>query len=375
MTDLFGGFFKNRRIIITGHTGFKGAWLALWLSELGAKVVGYALQPPTTPSLFRAIGLDRKLISIIGDIRDRKALHAVLKRHQPEVVFHLAAQSLVRRSYASPVETYEANLMGTVNILEACRGIAPLRTIVVVTSDKCYENKGLIQGHREEDPLGGHDPYSSSKACAELIVDAYRRSFFAGKKRQRHCIGLATARAGNVIGGGDWAEDRLVPDCMRAFSKNKAVIIRYPDAVRPWQYVLEPLYGYLSLARHLFFRGVEFSGAWNFGPNKSNAKPVQYLLEKIAGLWGSSAIWKIEKCGRLHEAHHLWLNCSKAKTKLGWRPLWRLPTALKNTVYWYQSFYAKKDVERLCLTQIENFSREIKKGNFCQRFPDQRRRF
>lgn len=361
MTQLFAESFRNKRVLITGHTGFKGAWLALWLTELGAKVIGYALRPPTVPNLFDVIHLDKRVESIIGDVRDLKSLCAVMKRYQPQIVFHLAAQSLVRRSYVRPVETYETNLIGSINVLEACRGVVPLRAIVVVTSDKCYENRELIRGYREEDPLGGYDPYSSSKACTELIAGAYLKSFWNAEKNKRHGICLATVRAGNVIGGGDWAEDRLVPDCIKAFSKIKSVQIRYPEAVRPWQYVLEPLYGYLLLAERLFLGAFELNGPWNFGPDRSSAKPVRCIVEKISKLWGSTPALKIKKGNYLHESRYLRLSCSKAKSQLGWRPVWRLGRALEKTVYWYKRFYAKDNMENLSVRQIAEFSECVQK--------------
>lgn len=330
-------FFKDRRVLITGHTGFKGVWLSLWLHKLGAHVIGYALKPPTEPNLFEICKLKDKIVSIYGDVRDLESLKEVFEEHRPEIVFHMAAQSLVRYSYREPVETYETNVMGTVNVLEACRKAPSVCAVVNVTSDKCYENSDGVRNFYEDDPMGGYDPYSSSKGCAELVTTAYIKSYFNPDRYAEHGKALASVRAGNVIGGGDWAEDRLIPDCVRAFIKNKPVVIRYPDAVRPWQHVLEPLYGYLLLAQNLYQDGPAFAGGWNFGPNDEDAKPVRWVIEKVTEIWGSNALWMLDKSNHPYESRCLRLDCSKAKARLGWHPQWDLNSALKMTVEWYKA--------------------------------------
>src|SRR3989338_2204238 len=280
-------FYRGKRVLITGHTGFKGGWLAFWLHALGAEIVGYALPPSTTPNFFEAVKLNKKIISVLGDIRNREMIGNIFKQHRPEIVFHMAAQTLVKHSYREPVETYETNVMGTVHILEACRTTPSVRAVVNITSDKCYENGNRKKSYVENDPMGGHDPYSSSKGCAELVTQAYIKSYFNPIEiSPQHKCSLASGRAGNVIGGGDWADDRLIPDCIRAFAANKPVIIRYPDAIRPWQHVLEPLYGYLLLAQRLYKNGRAFSGGWNFGSNNKDQKTVRWVVERIIGLWG-----------------------------------------------------------------------------------------
>jgi len=297
----------------------------------------------------------------MGDIRDRENLAKVLKKYKPQIIFHMAAQSLVRRSYTNPLETYETNIMGTVNILEAARYTPSVRAVVNVTSDKCYENRDFKRGFKETDPMGGYDPYSSSKGCAELITSAYRRSFF-NYALHSHSASIASVRAGNVIGGGDWSEDRLVPDCIKALIAKKPIIIRNPDALRPWQHVLEPLYGYLLLARLLYKNGCRFSRAWNFGPDHANAKPVQWVVEKIVALWGGKASWKLDNKKHPHEASYLKLDCSQVRTKVGWRPQWGLNLSLKNTVDWYKTFYNKKeDIFDLTTKQIKTYEKSILK--------------
>jgi len=358
--DLFQGAFKNRRILVTGHTGFKGCWLTIWLHHLGAEVIGYSLEPPSHPSLYEISGIGEEITSIKSDIREIKKLKEVFKTYAPEIVFHLAAQSLVRPSYKDPILTYETNILGTANILESCRICPSVRAIVVATSDKCYENKGKNVKYVESDPLGGYDPYSSSKGCAELVTAAYAKSFFNSYKDNTNNKFLASVRAGNVIGGGDWAQDRLVPDCVKALSKNEIILIRYPDAVRPWQHVLDALYGYLLLAQHLFQYGYEYSGAWNFGPNEQNVKPVKYIVEQITRIWGENASWKHESAEQPHEESFLNLDCSKAKAKLGWNPQWNLELALENTIYWYKQFYKNHGSISVVFDQIKDYSNLIK---------------
>lgn len=353
-------FWENKRVLITGHTGFKGSWLSIWLSELGANVIGYALKPPTIPSLFEVCDLEKKVTSIIGDIRNFKMLRDVLEKYQPEIIFHMAAQSLVRYSYKEPVKTYETNVMGTVNVFEACRYTQSVKTIVNITSDKCYENRDLVRGYKENDPMGGHDPYSSSKGCAELVTNAYIRSYFNADNYKHNDTVLASVRAGNVIGGGDWGEDRLIPDCVKALFKKKLIVIRNPEAVRPWQFVLEPLYGYLLLAQRLYKNGSKFSGAWNFGPDNKNTKPVKWLVERIIKLWGDKASWVVDKREHPHEARCLKLNSSKAKSKLGWHPRLDLNLALRRTIEWYKAYQNQEDMFDFTIAQIKSYEKNIK---------------
>ncbi|MBI5245422.1 MAG: CDP-glucose 4,6-dehydratase [Elusimicrobia bacterium] len=366
-------FWKGRRVFLSGHTGFKGSWLSIWLHRMGALVLGYALDPPTKPSLYDLCRVGRLLDSRIADIRDAGRLARAMRAARPEVAFHLAAQPLVRRSYQEPLETYSTNVMGTANFLEAARRCPGVRSIVVVTTDKCYENQERLRPFQENEPLGGHDPYSSSKACAELVAAAYRRSFFSGE----HGIALATARAGNVIGGGDWAEDRLAPDCFRALLKGERVLIRSPRSLRPWQHVLEPLGGYLLLAERLYKGGAEYAEAWNFGPRASDAKPVKWVVGEICRGWGAGAgrsplarprrrsgkperagaAFKLDKGKHLHEAHRLMLDCSKAKTRLGWGPRWDLSKAIDRTVVWTKAYSRGEDLLEVCESQIDEYLR------------------
>ena len=351
-------FWDGKRVLITGHTGFKGGWLSLWLQSLGARVVGYALAPPTHPNLFEVARVGAGMTGIIGDVRDLAHLHSVFERHQPEIVFHMAAQPLVRYSYSNPVETYATNVMGTVNLLEAVRQTASVKAVINVTSDKCYENREWVWGYRENEPMGGFDPYSSSKGCAELVTSAFRNSFFNAADSQRHGVALASARAGNVIGGGDWAEDRLVPDVMRALPAGKAIVIRNPHAVRPWQHVLEPLSGYLLLAQKLWESGQEFADAWNFGPTDRDAQPVSRLVEQITALWGGDARWVLDNGEHPHEAHYLKLDCSKAREQLLWEPRWDLEHTLMAVVAWYQAHHSGSDMQTFTLGQIEDYLSE-----------------
>ncbi|MBT9145439.1 MAG: CDP-glucose 4,6-dehydratase [candidate division WS2 bacterium] len=355
MSGLFDNIYSGKRVLITGHTGFKGSWLSIWLHELGANVIGYALEPPTIPSLFEICGLDKRITSITGDIRDIRTLRGVFKKYQPEIIFHMAAQSLVRYSYKAPVETYETNIMGTVNLLEACRHTPSVRVIVNITSDKCYENREWVWGYREIDPMGGYDPYSSSKGCAELVTNAYLTSFFNPDSYKGHSVSLASVRAGNVIGGGDWGEDRLIPDCIKALLENRQIIVRYPDAVRPWQHVLEPLFGYLLLAQHLYQDGPAFSGAWNFGPDDEDVKPVRWIVEYVTKMWGNNASWKLDTGKHPHEAHYLKLECSKAKSKLGWHPKWNLKVGLEKTIEWYKAYCNHQDMLNITINQIKSY--------------------
>ncbi len=350
-------FWNNRRVFITGHTGFKGAWLCLWLHQLGAKVYGYALQPPTNPSLFELCGIDRLIRSTINDVRDAESLFESLRSTEPEIVIHMAAQPLVRDSYQNPVDTYSINVMGTVHLLEAVRKCGSVKAVINVTTDKCYDNREWMWGYREHDPLGGYDPYSSSKACSELVTAAYRNSYFNPASYSAHGVGIASARAGNVIGGGDWAADRLIPDCVRSILKKNTITIRNPGAIRPWQHVLEPLSGYLTLAQRLHADGAGYSEAWNFGPDEIDAQPVEWVVRNLCSKWDGSA-YEIDTADHPHEAHYLKLDCSKARTRLGWRPRWRLDRALDSIVEWTRAYQDGNDVADFCFRQIEEYSRD-----------------
>ena len=345
-------FWRDKRVLLTGHTGFKGSWLSLWLHTMGAKAKGFALTPPTSPSLFEEAKVGDIIETSIGDIRNFAELIRVVKDFRPEIIFHMAAQPLVRYSYHEPIETYAINVMGTVNLLEAIRAVDSVRAVVNVTSDKCYENREWSWGYREDEPLGGYDPYSSSKACAELVTAAYRQSFL-----QKSNIAIATARAGNVIGGGDWAKDRLLPDILLAFENNEKVSIRNPNSIRPWQHVLEPIYGYLLLAEKLHSAPEFFSQAWNFGPMDSDAKPVGWIVEAMAKKWGKEASWSFDDNNHVHEANYLKLDISKAGKNLGWYPRWTLDQALDYTVQWHSAWLSDSNVQDLCFKQIEHYQK------------------
>lgn len=350
---LFGGTYAGRRVFVTGHTGFKGSWLSEWLLSLGAHVTGYALEPPTDPSLFDELGLAERMGHVIGDVRDLGQLRAALSSAGPEIVFHLAAQPLVRLSYEEPVQTYETNVMGTVNLLEAVRACPSVRAVVVVTSDKCYENRETGQAYHEDDCLGGYDPYSSSKGCAELVTAAYRRSFFGPAS----AVAVASVRAGNVIGGGDWAADRIVPDCVRALQAGEPIVVRNPDAVRPWQHVLEPLSGYLHLGATML-AGHEFDGAWNFGPEEQGTVPVRRVADAIVAAWGSGSWTSPETAGGPHEARLLALDITKAHTRLGWRPLYDVERTLRVTAAWYAARHEGADVRASTDNDISAYAEE-----------------
>lgn len=344
-------FWRGKRVLVSGHTGFKGSWLCLWLQSLNAEVFGLSLAPTTNPALFKEARVGEGMTSILGDIRDYETVYSAIQKAHPEIVIHMAAQPLVRYSYQEPIETYATNVMGTLHMLEAARRIGTVRAVINVTTDKCYENKEWIWGYREDEPMGGYDPYSSSKGCSELVTSAYRRSFYDNAG-----ISLATARAGNVIGGGDWAEDRLVPDILRAFEKNQPVVVRYPRAIRPWQHVLEPLCGYLQLAEYLYQNGSAYSGAWNFGPNDHDAKPVEWIVEQMIARFGQGASWQKDDNHHPHEANYLKLDNSKAKSQLGWSPKWSIQQALENIVSWHKCWINKEDILQLCLAQISHYS-------------------
>ncbi len=348
-------FWQGKRVLLTGHTGFKGSWLSLWLQFLGADVLGYSLQPPTEVNLFELATVASGMKSVVGDVRDLNHLQQVIADYQPEIVIHMAAQPLVRESYRNPVETYATNAMGTVHLLEAVRQVHEVRVVVNVTSDKCYENREWVWGYREDEPMGGYDPYSNSKGCAELVTAAYRNSFFNPQSYSEHGVAVATARAGNVIGGGDWATDRLVPDVLKSLMAGQTVLIRHPHATRPWQHVLEPLNGYLTLAEHLYKDGATFSEGWNFGPNESDVKPVSWIVDQLYSLWGSDISWTQETAAQVHEAHCLKLDCSKARIKLGWQPKLDLKTALAWVVDWTRSFQSGANMRSVTEMQINRF--------------------
>jgi CDP-glucose 4,6-dehydratase len=363
--ELTPEFWRDKRVLLTGHTGFKGSWLSLWLQSLGANLLGYSLPPPTDPSLYVLAGVEPGMQSISGEVLDREHLRRVMGEFQPQIVFHLAAQSLVRRSYADPIGTFSTNVLGTANVLEAVRSAPAVQAVVIVTTDKCYENQGYQNNEhhkafRESDRLGGFDPYSSSKAAAELVTAAFRQSFFSSGEGGAN-PGIATARAGNVVGGGDWAADRLVADVMRAAIDGGEVSIRNPHAVRPWQHVLDPLCGYLMLAERLSTDPGRFSGAWNFGPDQTEALPVSEVLYRLRELWGPSVAWPVRGNHRdhPHEAAYLSLDCTKAKLQLGWTPQWNLNVALEATVRWYKAYQAHQDVRRLAQEQIQSFQSRV----------------
>jgi CDP-glucose 4,6-dehydratase len=344
-------FWRGKRVFITGHTGFKGSWLSLWLQQLGADLTGYALSSPTTPSLFEVANVGDGMRSIIADIRDPHTLTQAIHQAKPDIVIHMAAQPLVRYSYKSPVETYATNVMGTVHMFEAVRHCDSVKVVVNITTDKCYENQEWIWGYRENEPMGGHDPYSSSKGCAELVSAAYRKSYL-----QEVGIAMATARAGNVIGGGDWAIDRLVPDILRALEKREVVHIRNPNAIRPWQHVLEPLSGYLLLAENLYEKGQGYAEGWNFGPEDEDARPVKWIVEHLCQGWGDGASWTMQPGNHPHEANYLRLDISKAKQRLNWAPKWSLDKALAEITDWHQAWMSGQDMRYKCFQQIQAYT-------------------
>lgn len=350
MTRPNPAFWQSRRVLVTGHTGFKGGWLSLWLRNWGAEVTGYALPPPTTPSLFEIARVGDGMDSRIGDIRDLDAVQRIVADAEPEVLFHLAAQPIVRASYEDPVETFATNVMGTVHVLEAARRCPSLKAVVVVTSDKCYENREWLWGYREDEPMGGHDPYSASKGCAELVASAWRRSFPGDGGV------IATARAGNVIGGGDWAACRLVPDMMRAFLAETPAVIRNPHAIRPWQHVVEPLAGYLMLAERLVHDGGAYAGGWNFGPDAASERPVSFIADSLTACWGDGAAWRVDGAeGQAHEAGILKLDSAKARRHLGWQPRWSLDRSLSAVAQWFQEQRRGADMRAVTLAQIAEY--------------------
>lgn len=349
-------FWRGKRVLITGHTGFKGSWLSLWLNKLGAHVVGYSLTPPTSPSNYEISRVGALLIdSIEADIQDINSITSCVANHEPEIIFHMAAQSLVRYSYHNPVETFRTNIIGTVNVLEAVRKSSSVKAVVVVTSDKSYQNREWVWGYREDEPMGGHDPYSSSKGCTELVTSAYRSSYFPSVKYSSHGVGLATARAGNVIGGGDWSSDRLVPDLLSAHSQCREALIRNPRSTRPWQFVLEPLSGYINLAERLFEDGAKFSEAWNFGPREDDSLAVEDLIERLSSCLDGGIQYRIEPEPASHEASLLKLDCSKAAAQLGWRPRTSINDTLRFIVEWQNNFLSGNDMQAVSIAQIKAF--------------------
>lgn len=346
--------YKNKKVLVTGHTGFKGSWLVLWLESFGADVLGYSLEPETKPSLFDVLNLKNKIKTVIGDIRDREKLEKTFNDFKPEIVFHLAAQPLVRRSYFEPVLTYETNVIGSLNVLESARKCQSVRAFVNVTTDKCYENKEIKKGYTEDQPMGGYDMYSSSKACVEILSASYKRCFLDNN----NSFDLATARAGNVIGGGDWADDRLVPDCIRAIENGQNIEIRNPMATRPWQHVLEPLSGYLTIGEKLLTSGKKYAQSYNLGPEESSVLTVEDVAKKVIEFYGKGEL-VVHKKDNLHEANLLMLNINKAKEVLGWKPVYNADEALKKTTSWYKKFYKREEMLGYTLEQIKDYEREM----------------
>jgi CDP-glucose 4,6-dehydratase len=348
-------FWQGKRVFITGHTGFKGSWLTTWLKLLGANVVGYSLAAQSAPNLFSQAKVYQDMESIEGNILDKNLLFQHIAQAKPEIVFHLAAQPLVHYSYENPLETYTVNVIGTANVLEAIRHINSVRSVIVVTSDKCYENQEWVWGYRETDTLGGHDPYSNSKACAELVVSAYRKSYFPPTLYTQHNVSIATVRAGNVIGGGDWAAQRLIPDLVRSFMNNQQAMIRNPYAYRPWQYILDLLYGYLILAQKLYSDGIIYGEAWNFGPTDGNIQQVAYLADKIVNLWGDGMHWLTDTKGYSHEAKCLKLDCGKTREGLGWMPKMTIDQTLEFTIHWYKAYEQQQNMALVTIEEINRY--------------------
>ena len=356
-------FWQNKKVLITGCTGFKGSWLSIWLQSLGANVLGYSSNLPTNPCLFTVAGVEQGMTHILGDIRDANQLNNTLSQFKPEIVIHMAAQSLVRYSYLNPIETYSVNVMGTVNLFEAVRQCESVKALINVTSDKCYENQERLSGYRENEAMGGHDPYSNSKGCSELVTAAYRNSYFNEKDYYEHGVAIASVRAGNVIGGGDWSADRLVPDIVKNFVSKKKLSVRYPNAIRPWQHVLEPLRGYLLLAEKLYCDGVKYSGPWNFGPNHEDSKSVSYIVNEITNIWGEKAEIIYGKNSEPHEANILKLDITKAQTDLGWKPIIKLDETLKMIVEWYRGYNEGNEMNEFTLKQIKLYQKKMESSN------------
>jgi CDP-glucose 4,6-dehydratase len=354
MKTIDRNFWNGKRVFLTGHTGFKGSWISLLLQDMGAIVKGFALEAPTNPALFTLASVAANMESEIGDIRDFNSVEKSIVRFNPDVLIHMAAQPLVRLSYKEPLETYAVNVMGTANVLEAAKGCENLKAIVSITTDKCYENKEWPWGYRENEAMGGHDPYSSSKGCAELVISAYQRSFFNKPGEPA----LASARAGNVIGGGDWASDRLIPDILNAFGKGEKVIVRNPLAIRPWQHVLEPLNGYLMLAEKLYKEGQTFAEGWNFGPKDEDCKSVEWILNTLISKWTGDAAWELDEDANPHEATFLKLDCSKAGVMLDWQPRWNAEQTITRIVNWHNAWKNNEDMHQYCLNEIASYNKD-----------------
>ncbi|MDC1242312.1 CDP-glucose 4,6-dehydratase [Gammaproteobacteria bacterium] len=352
-------FWKNKSVFITGHTGFKGSWASLLLQHLGANVTGYALEPNTEKNMFNISNVQCNMNSVISDIRDYDNLLMEIKNAEPEIIFHMAAQPLVRESYSHPIETYDINLMGTINLLNICREIASIKSVINVTTDKCYENKEWIWGYREDEPMGGYDPYSSSKACSEIATASFRRSYFNKHNYAEHGVGIATARAGNVIGGGDWSKDRLIPDIINSIEENKELKIRSLMSTRPWQHVLEPVYGYLILAEKLYSHGADYSEAWNFGPESSNIVSVKNILDKLNNLFPNKIMWSQDKSVNPHEASLLSLDISKAKNRLNWYPNFNIDKTLELVVDWHKEYSDNQNMREFSISQIKYFLSQL----------------
>jgi len=348
-------FWKNKKVLLTGHTGVKGSWLSLWLKRLNVDLIGFSNSVPTKPSLFELAGIEETITSITGDISDSSQISDVIKKYNPDIIIHMAAQSLVLKSYEYPLETFSTNTMGTVNLLDAIRKVGTPKVVLNVTSDKCYENKELGLKFKEDDPIGGLDPYSSSKGCAELVTSAFRNSFFNIDDFDRHHVAIASVRAGNVIGGGDWAEDRLIPDIFKNILVNKPIKIRNPDSIRPWQFILDALYGYLLLIEKLWDDGIKYSGAWNFG-SMEDARTVSWITKKLSELWDVNIDWEFEKKDHKHEANYLELDCSKSSRMLGWKPKMDLSMTLEWIVNWYKQYQQKNDIRPFTEKQIEKYN-------------------
>jgi CDP-glucose 4,6-dehydratase len=352
-------FWLNKKVLITGHTGFKGSWLSIWLKSLGADLIGVSLDPPSSPSLYHKAEISDGMVSIRQDICDLSAIKEIFQKYKPEIVFHFAAQAIVKYSYTNPVETYSTNVMGTLNVLEGIRSVNTVRAAILATSDKCYQNSERQKGYTENDPMGGHDPYSSSKGAAELLIASYRKSFFPNSNFDQHNTAIASVRAGNVIGGGDWAQDRLIPDIIKSINKAQEVKIRNPNSIRPWQHVLEPLSGYMKLVELLFSEGPKYAEAWNFGPNDRDNKTVEYIVKKLSDLWGTGLTWSIQNNSNEHEANLLILNCNKAFKKLDWKPKWSIDEALLKIVEWSKKEnLSALEYNKLCLSQINEYQKK-----------------
>jgi CDP-glucose 4,6-dehydratase len=350
-------FWKNKKVLLTGHTGFKGSWLSIWLKKLGVELIGFSKDIPTEPSLFELAKVSEDMKSIIGDIRDFSVIQKIIQENQPEIIIHMAAQALVRKSYEDPIDTFSTNIMGTVNLLESLKQSKKTRVVINVTSDKCYENKGIKEKFSENSPMGGYDPYSNSKACSELVTSSYRDSFFNPKEYQKHGVSLATCRAGNVIGGGDWSKDRLIPDIMRGILNNEIIKIRNPNAIRPWQHVLDPLNGYLTLAEKMWSAGNKFSEGWNFGPLEEDEKSVIWIAKKLTKQWSNGIKWSIEDNINPHEENSLRLNCIKANSRLGWISKLNLEQGLEWVVEWYKQYKQNNNMKKITEQQIEEFQK------------------